>query len=227
MLTFKSRIAAASGVLALVLSLAATSASAESGAATANDGKLPVAVANPELPQSVIDGLPPVVQQSSTIIDLETFNPNSPMVYPDGRTVPGQSAEKLAKLEAFWKKGAEKLGTTERSAATLAATCELTVTAPLGGAWAGVSTCYVVVFGHEGYVRYFKWSRKVGTSGSGCLQARTHTTVTGGATAVWWVDIGCGTSGGGNVNWGNHTANPAVRARSASSTLGFSAVWQT
>lgn len=191
------------------LVLAAPGASAEAideGGGADDLAQLPVAIANPDVPLDVIASLPEVVQLSDVIID-ETFEVGMPIVYPDGSPVEGQDPA------------------VEAAARASRALCSSSAMAPGTGSFGPASVCGSVVFGSPGYYRSYAWN----TGGVGinapraCGQARGYTS----QKVVTWYSVGCGTSTGGSVHWGNVLGNPAFRAQSLSVPLSISVRWSS
>ena len=184
----------AGAVVALVLSGTNSVMAADSGAGAATDdlSRLPVAIANPDVPLEVIAALPDVVQRSDVLI-ADDFQVGSLIVYPDGRPVEGQSDELVAAAER--------------------AQCTGTVIAPASGAWSNADRCGVAVFGHVGYYRYYGFTTGGGIAAPRvCGQGRSFT-VAGSPT---WTGVSCGTIAGGSVHWGNVLSNPQFRAQNLS-----------
>lgn len=159
---------------------------------TGDLSRLPVAVANPDVPLEVIAALPEVVQQSDVVI-ADDFEPGTPIVHPDGRPVEGQPDGVVAAAER--------------------AQCAGRVIAPATGAWSSADRCGVAVFGHVGYHRYYGFTTGAGIAAPRvCGQGRSFST-SGSPT---WTGVGCGTVAGGSVHWGNVLSNPQFRAQNLS-----------
>lgn len=162
------------------------------------DDLLPIEKANPGLSRTVVDSLPSVVKASSVKID-ESFVAGSPIVYPDGTPVPGQSAK------------------TKKAAAA----CGSTAFGPGSGAWGATSNGTCGVFGSPGYTRGYYWAIPAHVYTRGCLRARGFNS---SGTATWY-NVGCGTSGGSHVPWGNVLATPAAQAKSMAPPAGTTINW--
>lgn len=85
------------------------------------------------------------------------------------------------------------------------------------GSWSAPveSNCHVA--GHNGYTEYYSWAVPFGTNQDGCGQGKGYYQGYNGSTfGVWmtYYGLGCGTSGGATVPWGNVWAYPAVKAQS-------------
>lgn len=165
-----------------------------------------MARANPNVPAAVIAELPEVVQQSTVMIDPE-FIPGSPIVYPDGTPVEGQSESAT------------------RQAAMAAYLCSGSAWGPPTAAWGPANVCGSAVFGSPGYTRGYRWSGSQGiASPKGCAQGRGFNS-SGAAT---WYGLGvCGQGATYPVPWGNVLANPAVRAKSMSPPVGITINWES
>jgi hypothetical protein len=184
----------AGAVVALAVGGAPGAIAHDPGAGVSADdlSRLPVAVANPDVPLEVIAALPAVVQQSDVVI-ADDFEAGTPIVYPDGRLVEGQSDRVTADEER--------------------AQCTGTVVAPATGAWSNADNCGVAVFGHVGYYRYYSFTTGAGIAAPRvCGQGRSFT-VSGSPT---WTGVSCGTLTGGSVHWGNVLGNPQFRAQNLS-----------
>lgn len=173
---------------------------------------LPIARANPDVAPEVIAELPEVVQQST--VTIEGYVPGSPIVYPDGTPVEGQSPEAT--------RAAEAAVTTADGGISPLANCRLQVWSA-GAFWGPTSVCGVAVFGSPGYRRGYSWSAAAGTATTGCVQGRGFNA----SQQATWYGLGCGSFGGGQVNWGNVLGNPAARAMSQGAVVGFRADWSS
>ncbi|GIG22121.1 hypothetical protein Cch01nite_28450 [Cellulomonas chitinilytica] len=194
-------------------------AAGPSAVAAPDVANLPVATANPGLPASVIAGLPPIVQKSHTKLSLESYIPGSPIVYPDGTPVPGQSKAALAKLDS--------IDAASGGLARFSGNWCMTAYAIAGGGWSPPSVCPVAVWGSPGWSYPYSWARIEHGESTGCLQGRGWTVVSGGGGTIvpLWRGIGCGIQSGGAVSWGNVLGNPAVIAKSSVALMGFAANW--
>jgi len=158
-----------------------------------------VETANPGLSRQVLESLPPVVKASSVKID-SSYTPGTPIVYPDGTLVPGQSATMQAKA---------------------AASCGGRVVALGNGAWSPSSVSNCSVFGSPGWKVTYSWSRAFGVYTTGCVRAKAYNA----SGTSYWVSAGCGTSSYVNAPWGNILGVPAVQAFSQGPPAGFTADW--
>lgn len=183
---------------------------------------LPIARANPKASAGLIKALPQAVKSSSAIID-KSIDRNTILFLPDGRPVPGQSADKSQRAESM---------------------------ALMGGCgewtnfWAPPFNMGPVyeqscgVWGHVGYVRGYTWEENPGVYTSAVVQARgfecvDYVTVPKPGSDCGYRGyrevfrgIGSGASGAGFVFWGNIIAKPAVRAQSLSAPAGYSGVFR-
>jgi hypothetical protein len=188
--------------LAGVLAMGAAGSAQAQG--SDGDAQLPVTVANPGVSQEVINSLPPVVQQSDVHI-AASFVAGTPIYYPNGTLVEGQSAAGAAR------------------AATAFAVCNLSAWGPPGGNWGGASVCTAAVWGSPGATQGYNWARGFGCFTTGVVQVRGYNS---SGTETWY-SAGSGTSGGGNVPWGNILSVPAARALSYGYLAGFTADWSS
>ncbi len=177
----------------------------------------PIAEANPAVPAAVIAFLPDVVKQSRVTID-PTFRPGSPITYPDGTPVPGQSEQAIAAIHA----SDAPTGTDVLLLASAYACMDKQVSGLPGNAWGPESICGVAVFGSNGYSRYYTWGKAQWADTSGCVQGRGFSNGT-----PTWYSLSCGTSGSGFVPWGNVLGNPKARAKSLAPLLGFTGYWSS
>lgn len=167
--------------------------------AATGDRLPPAAVNNPDIPLSVIESLPEVIQNDRDIVIADDFDPASPIIYPDGTPVEGQSAVKTA----------------------AAARCGGTASAGVLGTWGVPSVGGCAIFGSPGHQEVYSWHVMDPTK-TVCVQGKGFSA----AGAQTWYGIGCGTSRTGvGVRWGNILANPAIRAMSQAYLLGNSVSW--
>ena len=90
--------------------------------------------------------------------------------------------------------------------------------APPGGFWGAASVSGTGVFGHPGYRQGYSWNVQAGSITQVCAQGwGFNAKHPRGA----WFGVGCGSSGGGTVPWGNVLALPKLRAASYTLTGGF------
>ena len=90
--------------------------------------------------------------------------------------------------------------------------------AGFGGWVTSTGTCAVA--GHPGFRESYTWATQPGTTTFICVQGRG---ISGGFK---WYNLGCGTSGGGLVPWGNATAMTQVRAKVAPGFFGGLYKWR-
>ncbi len=168
--------------------------------------ELPVSVANPDVPRTVIEQLPEAVQQSQVVID-DGFVPGSPIVYPDGTPVEGQAPDVVARI------------------AGARADCGGRATGSGLGSWGAESTCGVAVFGSPGYVRGYSWWVPMTVSAKACAQGRGFNSQ---GVRTWY---GLGVCGSSHYNfgvpWGNILSNPSVRVKSMSPPSGVTVDWSS
>lgn len=72
-----------------------------------------------------------------------------------------------------------------------------------------------------GYTRGYYWAIPAHVYTRGCLRARGFNS---SGTATWY-NVGCGTSGGSHVPWGNVLATPAAQAKSMAPPAGTTINW--
>ena len=161
-------------------------------------GDLPIAKVNPQVSDEVIESLPDVVQQSTVGIAPD-YQPGTPIYYPNGKLVEGQSAEVMQAAVA----------------------CSRSVIAPPGGAWSKADVCPTAIFGYPGFYKFYSWARSSDTMG--CVQVRGYQYET--TPVATWRSAGCGNFNNVEVYWGNVLGNPAARARSQAVVNGWVADW--
>lgn len=162
--------------------------------------ELPIVKANPQLSAEIVESLPDAVKHSAVEIAPD-YQPGTPIYYPGGKLVEGQSAEVMR----------------------VAARCSRSVVAPIGGAWSRADVCPVALFGSpELYIRY-SWEKAFDTTG--CVQVRGYNR--GTSPRAVWNTGGCGSFNSNvSVHWGNVLGNPAARAKSQSVVTGWTVNWQ-
>lgn len=194
------------GLTAVIgLALAATFTVASSAGASSEDDsvhEVPAAVNNPRISAEVIESLPAVLQQDDTLYIDESYEAGTPIVYPDGEAVPGQSKEALTYA---------------------AANCGGSAYGPPYGSWGAVGYGSCGIVGHNGYQKYYSWNRSHNVDTTGCVKVRGYKQslppyVTNDA---YWAYAGCGTSGSKTVSWGNVLSKPAAQAASQGGLGGF------
>lgn len=168
------------GIAAFAILCAFTPAAEGSPLVTRAD---PISLANPHIKPEVIAALPPVLRSSSLVIGPDV-TVDTPIIYPDGSPVPGQSAAQSAR----------------------AAAC--------GGPYTfvkGVATSGCAVAGSAGTRVRYTWNSNVDAPAPvGCVAPEAHDDV----GRVRWQSTTCGTSGVATVPWGNNLARPRIKATS-------------
>ncbi len=149
----------------------------------------PLSRANPQISREVISALPPLVRRSSVTID-PSITAATPIVYPDGNPVPGQSAANVM---------------------LAAAGC-----APIKFV-KGVSTSPCAVLGSPGLRMTYTWNANQDSPPVlGCVAGEGHDDV----GRLKWLSAGCGASGRMTIPWGNNLAKPRIKATSGSDVFG-------
>lgn len=200
--------ATALAVAALVAVTGVASAAASTGAPDQDTSisDLPVAQANPDVSEELIASLPEVVQQSDVTID-SSFEAGTPIIYPDGTPVEGQSEQ------------------AQRAAVVARAFCGATAFANGLGNWGSPSYCNVAVFGSVGWTQGYAWSSAKGIANPrGCAQGLGFNA----QKVQTWYGLGvCGQGDAYSIPWGNVLATPGVRVKSLSIPVGFNADWSS
>lgn len=154
------------------------------------DRTLPIEKSNPGISKSVVDALPDVVKNSSVKISAD-FQPGTPIFYPDGKLVPGQTEK----------------------AVSAAAACTNTAVSTLPKTWGPVVNGCTAIFGRPGLQLTYSWQSTTlsrGVANKGSLLVRGYHS----GTAYW-------KSGGSNigrevvqvtVDWGNMLAPQSAQA---------------
>jgi hypothetical protein len=95
--------------------------------------------------------------------------------------------------------------------------------APPGFVWGKTSVSNTAVFGYRGHREGYSWSVGVGSDTNVCVQGWGFDAAhpRGG-----WFGLGCGSSGGGTVPWGNVLAMPKLRAKSYAIFMGAAVPWR-
>ncbi len=147
----------------------------------------------------MINALPDMIRHDPGVDIDPGLDPSKPIVYPDGTAVPGQSVTAITEA---------------------AVSCGGTAWGP-PGVWGPIYTSSCAVFGYPGAVIYVGWQRGVNISARGCVKTKGF--YPNGDS--FWLNIGCGVSGGSTVAWGNKLASPKVQVQSTSPPLGFTVNW--
>lgn len=159
----------------------------------------PIEESNPGISPELLASLPAEVLESDVVVD-SSYEPGTPIVYPDGRPVAGQSSRATAYAASFCGGTVYGLGT---------------------GGWGPTSVGTCGVFGYPGYMKGYYWQRTSSLAG-GCVQGRGFNSA---GTRTWYA-LSCGTQNLGQyVPWGNILATPATRAQSLGVPAGFTAQW--
>lgn len=165
------------------------------------DKPTPIEKANPGISKAVVDSLPEVVKNSSVKISPD-FQPGTPIYYPNGSLVPGQSEMAVA----------------------AAASCSNTVYSAVTGTWGTAQDGCGAIFGSPGLRVPYKWQATSSSSGSanrGVVRCRGYRS----GTAYW-------ASNGSNVgfetivvtvDWGNMLAPLRAQAYKISGAYSFTA----
>lgn len=165
----------------------------------------PVAKSNPHVSTEVLKQLPEVLLDDADLYIAPTYEAGTPIVYPDGSPVPGQSDKQIA----------------------AAANCGGTAWGPPGGYWGAVSSgC--AVWGSPGFEETYVWNVANGSYSTGCVQVQGHYRGLGPTYPIItaWYSAGCGdTAGGATVPWGNVLDEGRARASSNGGAAGFTVSW--
>lgn len=164
---------------------------------------LPIEEANPGISKAVVESLPDVVKNSSVKI-ADDFEPGTPIYFPNGELVPGQSVKAKA----------------------AAAACTESVYSAVTGTWGAVATSCHAIFGSPGLRVPYKWQA---TSSSSGVASRGTVRVRGfrNGTAYW-------ASNGSNVgfetkvvtvDWGNVLASLQAQGYKISGSIFTARFW--
>ncbi len=160
----------------------------------------PIQRANPGLSEEVVRSLPEIVKNSNVKVAPD-FVAGTPIAYPNGELVPGQSAKTVA--------------------AALA--CTEQVYSAASGYWGPVAISCTSIFGSPGYEVVYKWQATTGdVATKGVVRVRGFSS---GTTEYWksnGQNIGYETRFI-TVTWGNVLANLKAQAYKVSGGFAFTA----
>lgn len=154
--------------------------------------------ANPGISEEVLQSLPDVVKDSDVQI-ADDFVPNTPIYYPDGTLVPGQSTAAIAR----------------------AAACSENVSSAIYNEWGAVITSCHSIFGSPGLKVTYAWQATSDSIGIVRVQGFQMITPQPGRYDPYWKSNGRNTGSEVikiTVTWGNVLAN--LKAQGKSLTAG-------
>lgn len=189
------------GAAVLATSLIAPSASAETlRDDTAELSETAVALANPDVPLDVIEGLPSeLLDRSDLWLSPEI---SSDTVFVSAETGLPLMTQTNAEIEF----------------ALAACGSWRSVVAPVGGSWYTYTHPCAYVGGTATSTKTYQTSKSASTSGTGCWQLKGYAWESGVVKEKWF-PVGCNT-GAFNVAWQNSASYPAVKV-SAAGIIGF------
>lgn len=186
---------------AALIATTAVPASADPPADPEDRRNTAIAKANPGMSDEVLNSLPSGLLHRNIKVD-RSYTPQTPVIYPDGTPVEGQSPVRTRDAQACG---------------------EGTVFGPGPGTdWGPISEGTCGVAGSEGFRATYTWDRVPEGYTTGCVDVRGFDD----AGAQTWYGAGCGTSGANpDVPWGNVLGLAATRAKTTAPPAGFAANW--